>query len=146
MLREAMMKKVLVPVDGSPGSIHAAQCASVIAKGDPDTKLLILNVQTAFERRFTHGLNNSSARRELRNRGELETAQIRKALDHCGCCYDFMVVYGRPADVIARTAEAMDCSEIIMGSRGMGPVRRALLGSVGDDVVRATRVPVTRVT
>jgi nucleotide-binding universal stress UspA family protein len=46
------------------------------------------------------------------------------------------------ADQITRVAEEIDAGLIVMGSRGLGGVRRALMGSVSDAVVRHAHCPV----
>jgi nucleotide-binding universal stress UspA family protein len=49
---------------------------------------------------------------------------------------------GRPdAEIVAR-AEEMGAGLIVMGSRGLGGIRRARIGSVSDSVVRHAHCPV----
>lgn len=47
-----------------------------------------------------------------------------------------------PADQIIRLAEDLGVRTIVIGSRGRGGVRRALMGSVSEDVVRHAHCPV----
>jgi len=49
---------------------------------------------------------------------------------------------GDPAKEILRAAEALDVGMIVVGSRGLGAISRALLGSVSDSVVRHAHCPV----
>jgi nucleotide-binding universal stress UspA family protein len=49
---------------------------------------------------------------------------------------------GRPDEEIVNLAEEMGAGLIVMGSRGLGGVRRALMGSVSDSVVRHAHCPV----
>lgn len=49
---------------------------------------------------------------------------------------------GHPADQIVRLAEDLDVRTIVIGSRGRGGIRRALMGSVSEDVVRHAHCPV----
>ena len=49
---------------------------------------------------------------------------------------------GLPAAEILRLAEKLDVGLIVMGSRGLGGIRRALMGSVSDSVVRHAHCPV----
>ncbi len=49
---------------------------------------------------------------------------------------------GRPADEIVALAEEIGAGLIVVGSRGMGGVRRALVGSISDSVVRHAHCPV----
>jgi nucleotide-binding universal stress UspA family protein len=50
---------------------------------------------------------------------------------------------GRAAEEIVQVAEEIGAGLIVMGSRGYGRLRRALLGSVSDAVVRHAHCPVT---
>jgi nucleotide-binding universal stress UspA family protein len=47
-----------------------------------------------------------------------------------------------PGDHIVSTAVANRCEMIVMGARGLGAIKRALLGSVSDHVIRKAKVPV----
>ena len=50
---------------------------------------------------------------------------------------------GEPPDrAIVRLGEEIGAGLIVMGSRGRGRMRRALLGSVSDSVVRHAHCPV----
>jgi nucleotide-binding universal stress UspA family protein len=49
---------------------------------------------------------------------------------------------GRPAQEIVALAQEIEAGLIVMGSRGRGGVRRALMGSVSDSVVRHAHCPV----
>ena len=49
---------------------------------------------------------------------------------------------GRPDEQIVSVAGQIGAGLIVMGSRGVGGVRRALMGSVSDSVVRHAHCPV----
>ena len=49
---------------------------------------------------------------------------------------------GDPDKEILRTAESLGVGLIVIGSRGLGAVSRALMGSVSDSVVRHAHCPV----
>jgi nucleotide-binding universal stress UspA family protein len=49
---------------------------------------------------------------------------------------------GRPDNEIVSLAEEIGAGLIVMGSRGLGGIRRALMGSVSDSVVRHAHCPV----
>jgi nucleotide-binding universal stress UspA family protein len=49
---------------------------------------------------------------------------------------------GRPDAEIVKLAEEIEAGLIAIGSRGQGGVRRALMGSVSDSVVRHAHCPV----
>jgi nucleotide-binding universal stress UspA family protein len=52
------------------------------------------------------------------------------------------LVRGRPDREIVHLSEEIGVGLIVMGSRGLGGVRRALMGSVSDSVVRHAHCPV----
>jgi len=49
---------------------------------------------------------------------------------------------GRPDAQIVGVADELGAGLIVLGSRGLGPLRRALMGSVSDSVVRHAHCPV----
>jgi nucleotide-binding universal stress UspA family protein len=49
---------------------------------------------------------------------------------------------GRPDAEIVGLANELGAGLIVLGSRGLGPLRRALMGSVSDSVVRHAHCPV----
>jgi len=52
---------------------------------------------------------------------------------------------GNPAREILKTAKRMRCDLIVMGSRGLGGVRRLLVGTTTDRVLRQASIPVLAV-
>ena len=49
---------------------------------------------------------------------------------------------GTPAAEIVELAEELEVGLVVVGSRGLGGIRRALMGSVSDSVVRHAHCPV----
>ena len=134
---------LLVAIDSTAASRRAVQSAAAIVRSSPGTKLVLLNVQQDLERRFVHGLTNRAARQQLTARGQRETADTRALLDRFGCSYEFVIVFGNPAETIVRVAREKRCSAIVMGGRGLGRLRSFFLGSTSHAVRRSANVPVT---
>lgn len=139
------MTKLLLPVDGSQNANRAVSQAIEMSKAMPGTQLVVLNVQEQLERGFVHGLNSEAACAHLRQLGEEATAEARRLLDEAGLVYQFLIVFGRPAEVITRVANEQMCSGIIMGTRGLGDLQSVFLGSTSYKVVHLADIPITLV-
>lgn len=49
---------------------------------------------------------------------------------------------GAPADEVSKVADVVDADLIVVGSRGLGPLRRAVLGSTSRELLRKASRPV----
>jgi len=78
---------------------------------------------------------------ERRAREVLE-AEVQKIRSAGGTVAEGHLIEGRPATEIVGLAEKIGAGLIVMGSRGLGGIRRALMGSVSDSVVRHAHCPV----
>ena len=69
--------------------------------------------------------------------------QVRRVEEVGGTVQEAYVRVGeRRSDEIVKVAEEVRAGLIVMGSRGLGGVRRTLMGSVSDAVVRHAHCPV----
>ena len=53
------------------------------------------------------------------------------------------IFHGRPGEAIVQMAQDEKADFIVMGTRGMGKIRRTILGSVSDFVLHHAHCPVT---
>lgn len=51
-------------------------------------------------------------------------------------------MFGNPGEQIVKKAEDIKATLVITGSRGLGTIRRTVLGSVSDYVIHHSHVPV----
>jgi nucleotide-binding universal stress UspA family protein len=79
------------------------------------------------------------AEREAR---ELLHEQVKKVEEAGGTVAGIYLREEEPAEEIIALAEELGVGLIIVGSRGRGRIRRALKGSVSDQVFRRARCPV----
>jgi nucleotide-binding universal stress UspA family protein len=79
---------------------------------------------------------------ELEEKANAATGVVAEAAREHGLDVVEEVRVGKPHDVIAGYADATDVDLIVMGSHGRSGVRRALLGSVTERVLRSTHRPV----
>ena len=68
--------------------------------------------------------------------------QVRKIEEGGGSVQEAHLRRGRKDEEIVRVAEEIGAGLVVMGSRGLGGVRRALMGSVSDGVMRHAHCPV----
>src|SRR5918998_3025590 len=69
--------------------------------------------------------------------------QVRRIEEAGGTVEEAHLRLGRADEEIVDLAHSLDVGLIVMGSRGRGRIRRALMGSVSDSVVRHAPCPVT---
>jgi nucleotide-binding universal stress UspA family protein len=73
---------------------------------------------------------------------ELLDAEVERVHSAGGAVAQAHLMLGEAAREIVHLAEDVGAGLIIMGSRGRGGIRRALMGSVSDSVVRHAHCPV----
>ena len=141
-----MYKSILVPLDGSEASDDALQQAIGVARGDTAT-LHLLHVIDSFPVMFELSAQTSfeTMKQSLRSwsEGMLETAR-RKAAEQ-GVNAQVIgreLVTGRVSDTIVDVAREAACDLIVMGTHGRRGLRRMMLGSDAESVVRTCRIPV----
>ena len=78
---------------------------------------------------------------EQRAREVLE-AEVEKLRSAGGMVTEAHLLEGRVAPEVVALAAEIGAGLIVMGSRGRGGIRRALMGSVSDSVVRHAHCPV----
>jgi nucleotide-binding universal stress UspA family protein len=139
------MKSLLVAVDGSPCADRAVAFTIKMAKAVQGMKVILLNVQEQLERWYQHGLASDSSREHLKEQGQAQAAAGRRLLDESGCSYEFLIMYGKPAETIVQVARDHGCSGIVLGTRGLGELENVLLGSTSFKVVHLSELPVTLV-
>ena len=136
------MLNVLVPVDGSPNSLHAVR--HVISEFGKQRGMLVhlLNVQAPFSRHIAQFASRKS--RELFHRDAAETAlrPVRSMLDAAGVSHTVHLKVGRKAEVIVETARHLGCDHIVMSTARKNSLTRMLEASVTNRVLELTTVPV----
>jgi nucleotide-binding universal stress UspA family protein len=81
--------------------------------------------------------------REIEQQGRKQLdAEVEKGRSAGGKVAEAHLRVGAAATEIVALAEDIEAGLIVMGSRGLGRIRRALMGSVSDGVVRHAHCPV----
>jgi universal stress protein A len=134
-------KRILIPIDGSPQSAHAAQIGLDLAKalGAEAATVFVVEPPVAYSGEIgipPEELLEVSARDD-----EAALAAVRRSVHLPPDALHFVRV-GRPAAIIEKVAAEWPADLIVIGSHGLGGLGRALLGSVADAVVRHAPCPV----
>jgi nucleotide-binding universal stress UspA family protein len=134
------MKQIVVAVDGSEGARIALDAAIEIAAGFGAT------LTAVYVRHPSHSFVGAPyAQRTVT--GELHKARDALAAatsiaEQAGATVEIDELEGEPADAILEAARVRDAELIVVGSRGLGTVTGALLGSVSSKVVHHADRPV----
>jgi nucleotide-binding universal stress UspA family protein len=139
--------KVLLATDGSEEAGLAATAAINLVRST-DSELHVLTVGPGYPaydvrvpevaeqlRRQTRRILDEQVEKIEQAGGEVAQAHLRLAEGHPG-------FERHPSDDVVRAAEEIGAGLVVLGSRGRGGVRRALMGSVSDSVVRHAHCPV----
>jgi nucleotide-binding universal stress UspA family protein len=135
--------KILLPVDGSELSLEAVRFVLRMAQDGLQINVVLANVQepaNLYEVLVAHDpelINRVSAQAGLH-----ALTAAKELLDAAKVTYEREVAKGDPAHTIIDIAERFECELIVMGARGASTLRSAMLGSVSNEVLHASGVPV----
>lgn len=138
------MTHVLVPIDGSPQADAALEYA---LEEFEDTEITVLNVIDPIEAGYTSQATVPGYSEEWFEQSKAAADELfedaQAAADEYGVDLATATEVGRPSRTIVSYAEDNDVDQIVMGSHGRSGVSRILLGSVAENVVRRSPMPVT---
>jgi nucleotide-binding universal stress UspA family protein len=139
-----MLQHVLIAVDGSSPSRHAARFGLALAAqlGAKATLLTVLPKPQLIPM-GPLGTSLVTAAPSERDLEALRQQLDAIAAENTGAKAEQAVELGAPAETILDWASHHAVDLIVMGARGHGATRRFLLGSVSDRVVQNAHCPVT---
>ena len=137
-----MYDRILLPTDGSTGTAHVALQAIDLANQygatihalhviDTDMRSVLTEVGSGFD--------------TLEQRGENAVGTVERLGQSHGIEVETEIRNGDPAETILAVADELDADLIVCGTHGRSGVRRQLLGSVAERVVRHASQPVLTV-
>ncbi len=137
--------KILLATDGSREAILAARTAVDLADktGSELHVAFVLRTQDVPDY-STMGFDTETAHEEeIKQMGQrLLDEQVRRVEEAGGTVAGAHFRMARPDQGILTIGEDVGTGLIVLGSRGLGGVKRALMGSVSDSVVRHAHCPV----
>jgi len=130
--------KILLATDGSGDAVQATEAASDLA-GKSGSELHVVHVwhdvPGPYRRAFV--------KRELRRQGqEILDQQVQNIESAGGTVAQAHLRGGRTSDEVIELSDELGVGLLVVGSRGMGTVRRILIGSHSEEIVHRAHVPV----
>ncbi len=138
----AFPSRILLATDGSPHAELAAMKAVDLAQSTK-ARLHVVAVGRTFPT-AVYDVYTETGRADLRREAqEILDEQVRKIEEAGGTvAIAHLKMDERRDEAIVHLAEEIDADLIVIGSRGFGGLKRALLGNVADSVVRHAHCPV----
>ena len=134
--------RILLATDGSPHAELAALKAVDLAEST-GARLHVVAVGRTFPA-AVYDVYTETGREDLRREArEVLERQVRKIEEAGGTvAIAHLKMNERRDEAIVHLAEEIGADLIVIGSRGFGGLKRALLGNVADSVVRHAHCPV----
>src|SRR5918994_1353903 len=142
--------KILLASDGSREAAQAARTAAdlansthselhliTVARGNPDPAYYTNDVVLRYE---TYEEALEAVMGEAQRVLDEQAQKVEEAGGSVKVAH--LKIGERPERAIIHLAEELGIGLIVMGSRGLGGMRRALMGSISDSVVRHANCPV----
>lgn len=141
-----MFKKILVPTDGSRGVEKAINCATTIALAF-DAKIYLLFVVEPPALLFEYAnIAEKTILEAMHQEGQRVLERAAEVVRNSGVEeVETVLRTGIPAKVILDFVDEAKIDLIVMGTHGRRGLDRVLLGSVTEEVVRSSKVPVMTV-
>lgn len=136
--------KILLPVDGSEHSLDAVRHAIHLVRDGLQASFVLINVQEpTYLYEVVLAPDAEVLERVSGAAGNHSLAAAVDLLQQAEIEFEKEVLSGDPAHTILEAGERYDCEAVVIGARGRGVVRSALLGSVSQAVLHGSPVPVT---
>jgi nucleotide-binding universal stress UspA family protein len=141
--------KIMPAIDSSEEAGAAARAAVQISNSTGSELHTVFALRTDPQAPYPHPLMGErwdsiieQAKHDARKFVDRKAGEV-EAMG--GKAKDAHLAFGKPDQEIVRLGEELEAGMIVVGSRGLGGLDRALLGSVSDSVVRHAQGPVLAV-
>ncbi|XP_014511359.1 uncharacterized protein LOC106770051 isoform X1 [Vigna radiata var. radiata] len=160
-----MRMKVMVGVDESDGSFYALKWAidnlftamATVGEATEENEgmVILVHVEPNKVQNFVHPVGpggtaevypaNALVESVKKAQEEKSASVLSRALKMCHdklVKAESMILNGDPREMICEAAEQMQVNLLVLGSRGLGALKRTLLGSVSDYCAHHARTPI----
>ncbi|XP_076940174.1 uncharacterized protein LOC143609255 [Bidens hawaiensis] len=150
--------KIWIAVDESDGSFYALEWALdhlfghyEVDKESPFA-ITVVHVQPPFQPTYTalpvgpvlfatSGMRDSVVKAEEESAAKI-LARAAELCDQHKIKAEYLVLRGNPKEILVEAVEQMDIGLLVVGSRGLGQIKRAVLGSISDYCAHHAKCPV----
>jgi nucleotide-binding universal stress UspA family protein len=141
-----VFERIIVPLDGSRLSAEAIPYAIEVGKRF-DSEIIVVRVILPDESSIVSQAKNmedNAGMKDVDNVFNVKRYLMNwaQSLKTQGVKVSYEVTIGTPAKAIVELAQAQQASLIVMMSHGRGWFKRAIMGSVADEILRGSTVPV----
>jgi nucleotide-binding universal stress UspA family protein len=139
-------RKILLATDGSEEATLATEAATELSKNTASELHLAYVLPTperlAYPHHYPTEVREDIFEQAKKDAGEFLDKQAEQIRSGGGSVTEAHVRTGRPDHEIVSLSDDLGVGLIVIGSRGLTGMRRALMGSVSDSVVRHAHCPV----
>ncbi|KAK1426167.1 hypothetical protein QVD17_14836 [Tagetes erecta] len=150
--------KVWIAVDESDGSFYALEWAlghlfvHYDAEKESPFAVTVVHVQPPYQPTYTalpvgpvlfasSGMRDSVVKAEEESAAKI-LARASELCDQHKIKAEYLVLKGNPKEILVEAVEQMDIDLLVVGSRGLGQIKRAVLGSISDYCAHHAKCPV----
>ena len=141
-----MLKKILVPIDGTEYSWRAMEYAASLAKLSGGHLVILTVVKPGIKAVGGAPLEEElvySANGPVMQIGNEVLGAAKHLMDKQGIPCDYLLAIGsRAAEEIIKLSRRENCDSIVIGSRGFGALEGLLKSSVSKTVIEESELPV----
>ncbi|MBX9947454.1 MAG: universal stress protein [Reyranella sp.] len=141
----AKMKAILVAVDGSAYSDRAVQHALDLVAAGLAAELHLINVQPNLGGAVSAFVSRAQIETYHREEGDKALASAVELAKKASVPAAVHIGVGRQGEVVGDFVDKLGAGLVVLGTRGHTGLAGVLLGSVAQDVIAHSKVPVTLV-
>lgn len=141
-MSNSLYRNIVIVTDGSENSQRAISCGIGIAKlsGAIVHALYVVDTPSIISETWTAG--KEMVHELIIREGKKVLSKVKKIIEDSGVEVKEVLLEGYPSEEIINFAENNNMDLIIMGTLGKTGLERFLVGSVAENVIRNSKVPV----
>lgn len=135
------IKKILVPMDGSPNSFRGLNMAMTIADS-LDASITVLHCM--YEPAHSEFKRAGSISNTQKNEIDTFMKKAQQKLEKNGTRFKSKLVYGNTGYSILKMAHSKSekFDMVVIGSRGRGSLKEVFFGSTSNYIIHSSKIPV----